>query len=96
MVGPVVSVAAGPICLELCQMFFRPATNCLKRFHKCAPERSQSVFDPRRHDRVHFALHQPVSLQPPECLRQHFLGDAADLSLQLRITVRPGREHVND
>src|SRR5438067_7177185 len=57
------------ICLQLRQMFFRPATESVQRLNQRSAETRQRVLNFRRNDRVNFALHQTVVLEAAQSLR---------------------------
>src|SRR5882724_4342118 len=77
---------ARAIGLELCQMFLRPAAECTKRVDQGAAEARERIFNPRRHDRINFALNETVPFQTAQRLGQHLLRNAADLAMKLGIT----------
>ena len=42
------------------------------------------------------AVHQAVALEAAQCLRQHFLRNAADLTLERGVTFGAVSQHLND
>ena len=53
-----------------------PAPDTFQQIDQRASRRRQRGLDLRRHCRVHLTLHEPISLQPSQHLRQHLLRDA--------------------
>src|SRR6266513_2750080 len=57
------------ICLQLRQMFFRPATESVQRLNQRSAETCQRVLNFWWNDRVNFALDQTVALKAAQSLR---------------------------
>src|SRR5438309_90292 len=67
-------------------MFFRPAAETVQWLDQCPTQSRERVFHFWRNDRMNRALHETVALQTAQRLRQHFLGNAADLALERGVT----------
>ncbi len=76
-------------------MFLGPAAKPLQRLDQCPTEPGQGILHFRRHDRIHFAFDETVTLETAQRLRQHFLRNAADLPLQLGVTHRAAGQNLN-
>src|SRR4249920_207878 len=77
-------------------MFFRPATKSLERLDQRASLLRKRIFYFGRHDRMHHALHQSVTLEAAQGLGEHFLRNPADLALKRGVTHRAAGKNLDD
>lgn len=84
-----------PMRLQFRQVFFRPTAKALQRLDQRAPELGERVLYSRWHDRINLPLHEPVTLEAAQGLREHLLRDFADIALQLGITLGAAGEDLN-
>ena len=94
-------VCRGLLCpraigLELSEVFFRPAAECVQWFNQGSSQPRERVLYFRGHDGVNSPLHEAVALESAQCLRQHFLGNTSDFALQRGITHRSARQNLNN
>src|ERR1043166_1593627 len=85
-----------PICLQLGQMFFRPAAERVQRLDQGPSESGERVFDFWRNDRMNCPLDEAVTLKAAQRLGQHFLRDPADLALERGVTHRASTRDRRD
>src|SRR5437667_2451300 len=91
-----VHLCSRAICFQFRQMFFRPSTKRVQRFDQSSSQLRERVFHFRRHNRMHFALHQTVALEAAQSLGQHFLRNPADFALKPGVTLRAMSQHLDD
>lgn len=77
-------------------MFFGPAAEAVQRFDESAAEPGEGVFDFRWHNRMDGAPNEAVALEAAQGLGEHFLRDAADLALELGITLGAVGQDLDD
>src|SRR5438045_5059966 len=82
--------------LKLPEMFFRPTTQSLQRLDQRASQLRKRIFYFRRHNRMHYALHQTVALEAAQGLGEHFLRNPADLTLKRGVTHSTAGKALDD
>lgn len=63
-----------------------PLTQQIQNRHQCPPELRQRIFSFRRHNGINPPADQPVPLQLPQLLCQHFIGSRRNQSVKLTVT----------
>jgi hypothetical protein len=89
-------LGAGAVGLEFGEMFFRPAAETVQGLDEGAAEPGDGVFDLGRNDGMNGALDEAVALEAAQGLGEHFLGDTADLALELGVTFGAVSENLDD
>lgn len=76
-------------------MLFGPAAKRTERLDQSPAKAGKRIFNPRRDHRKNFASDETVALEAAQSLRQHFLGDAADLAVEFGVAHCLFREQLN-
>ena len=84
------------IRLKFSQVFFRPAAKRVQRLNQGPAQSREGVFHFRRHDWMHFALHEAIALEAAQSLGEHLLRNPADRALEFGITHRSARQDLNN